>query len=594
MTAAPPSGSTPQPPNSPGQISRWIEQLGSDRFTTRRKARRALADLGLPAFDQLLAARDHPDAEIAATARALTLDPDINWSRPTDSTDVIELLGQYRDENSADRRETIDRLSQLPPAVAASPLLRLARYESDESLARAASIAFLEIADPALPSTDRDRLLQILFGERSVGENRLSHHQWLDRRGEDLAAGTLDTSAWSTLIDQQQRGLVHTDAPATTDLLRVVQTIAIQWPETSDRSAVDFLLAQLELLSPQTQSIADLAAWAIDHRLADFVPAIAEHYPAFFEQSPRLQYLLAEAAGQRGDEALADQTLARLEASHPLLAESDPPIDRATGDRLANARMGVAIELQRRGQFDWAGREYRWIIDSLPIESMVRADAALQLASMNIERQRYAEVVDQLEPLIERLDADDDLSEELLQRSIPSYQFRSLLDYARGEVAAAAGLNDQAAAAYGRALAADPENIDILIAMYRLPGDESWRRSVITTLEQHVAIAEQKIRNAPIARRFGSGKSYLAKLLNHYAWLIANTEGDKFLALQYSKRSLRLEPGRAAQMDTCARCYYAIGNLDEAIAMQRQAVALEPHSPPLRRQLATFEAAAAP
>ena len=91
----------------------------------------------------------------------------------------------------------------------------------------------------------------------------------------------------------------------------------------------------------------------------------------------------------------------------------------------------------------------------------------------------------------------------------------------------------------------------------------------------------------------GGGTALLTQLLNHYAWLVANTEGDQHLALQYSKRSLRLTPGNAAQMDTCARCYYAIGNLDAAIAMQQRAVDLEPHSPPLRRQLALFKSEAA-
>jgi tetratricopeptide (TPR) repeat protein len=73
--------------------------------------------------------------------------------------------------------------------------------------------------------------------------------------------------------------------------------------------------------------------------------------------------------------------------------------------------------------------------------------------------------------------------------------------------------------------------------------------------------------------------------------LISNTEGDYKKALDYSLQSLELTPDVAAQIDTAGRCYYAVGDLENAIRMQRKAVKLEPHSPPLDRQLAMFEKA---
>ena len=585
----------PQPAPPPEQIQAWIEELGSDRFRTRRRARRSLEEVGLPAFDQLLAARDHPDAEIAATARTLTLDPDIDWSRPTDSTDVIELLGNYRDEDIAERRQTIGRLRRLPVEQSASALLRLARYESDESLARTAAISFLESADPSRPGPQRDWLIAVMDRELPPGPSRLAHWRWLDARRDDLRGGGVVPKLWSTMLEDQRADLDHADAPAAAELLQVAQIIATQWPAAAQRSPVDFLLDHLELLSPQTHSIAELAAWAIDHDLAALVLPMGQRYAGLLEQSTGWRYLVAEAARELGDEALVTETLAQIRARHPLLSPTsgDLPIDPAIAGRLARVRFGIGLQLQTRGRFEWAIQEYRWIVDSLPIESRDRADATLQLAMLNIELERFGDVVDQLTPLIARLDDDDQLSEDLLQHAIPSFQLRSLLDFSRGQVADAQGRNDEAADAYVRALAADSQNIDILIAMYRLPGDDDWRRRVMATLQQNIADAEQNIHNAPIARQFGGGKAALAKALNHYAWLVSNTEGDTFLALQYSKRSLRLRPGSAAEMDTCARCYYAIGNLSEAIAMQAEAVRLEPHSPPLLRQLAFFKAQAA-
>src|SRR5690606_21432715 len=91
--------------------------------------------------------------------------------------------------------------------------------------------------------------------------------------------------------------------------------------------------------------------------------------------------------------------------------------------------------------------------------------------------------------------------------------------------------------------------------------------------------------------RFPDVSYQLAEFYNQYAWLISNTEGDKRKALQYSLRSLELVPDEPAQLDTAGRCYFALDDLENALRVQRRAVKLMPHSPPLVRQLAEFEAA---
>ena len=471
----------------PDQIDRWIEQLGADRFTTRRRARRALARVGLPAFEQLILAGGHPDAEIAAAARSLTIDPDIEWFTPTDSTDVIDLLGDYREQQNAERRETIDGLGQLPVQQSAAPLLRLARYESNESLARAASVALLSVSNP---SDERSRQATLAVFDAGMPTDLSTssppHWQWLAARGEDLRAGSVQPHRWSAIIDAAARRADHSDAPATGDSLRVAQIIATQWPDDADHSAVDFVLDHLSLLPPQTDPIAELAGWAIDHGLASIVAPLRQRYPAFFDASSRLQYLVAEAAVDLQQQTKANEVLSRIESDHPLIAarRAGEVMDRATADRRVRHRLGVAFDLQLRGQFAWAIREYRWIAEGLPIESGTRATADYRLASLYIELERFGDVVEQLQPVVERLDADDELSEELRRFTISTSKLRSLLEFSRGQVAAAEDRNDAAAAAYSEALAADPENIDILIAMYHLPGDAAWRQRVDAMLDQ--------------------------------------------------------------------------------------------------------------
>ena len=50
------------------QIARLIEQLGDENFQTRRAAEFALVRIGLPAFEQLRQAINHPNVQIEVAA----------------------------------------------------------------------------------------------------------------------------------------------------------------------------------------------------------------------------------------------------------------------------------------------------------------------------------------------------------------------------------------------------------------------------------------------------------------------------------------------------------------------------------------------
>ena len=114
-------------------------------------------------------------------------------------------------------------------------------------------------------------------------------------------------------------------------------------------------------------------------------------------------------------------------------------------------------------------------------------------------------------------------------------------------------------------------------------------RSLEVTFRNQIEAISQQIQ---LRVRFPDMVERLAEHYNQYAWLISNTEGDQQQALQYSLRSLELSPNEPALLDTAGRCYFAIGDLENALRVQRRAVKLMPHSPPLTRQLAEFEAAA--
>src|SRR5437868_993076 len=61
------------------RIDQLIRELGSPQFPTRRAAAHELRQIGAEAFDQLYAATDSPDPEIAASAGYLLRQVPVRW-----------------------------------------------------------------------------------------------------------------------------------------------------------------------------------------------------------------------------------------------------------------------------------------------------------------------------------------------------------------------------------------------------------------------------------------------------------------------------------------------------------------------------------
>jgi tetratricopeptide (TPR) repeat protein len=133
--------------------------------------------------------------------------------------------------------------------------------------------------------------------------------------------------------------------------------------------------------------------------------------------------------------------------------------------------------------------------------------------------------------------------------------------------------------------------------MYRIDGDDQWKRTVMQRVQtcadyfQSQMIQKEQEMESGGALGMTNAKRELATMNNQYAWLISNTEGDFQQALRCSQRSLELEPELSTFLDTLGRCYFAIGDYENAVAYQKKATKLEPFSMSMKRQLVVFEAA---
>lgn len=584
------------------EITELIEGLASNSYATRIRCRDQLSRIGLAAFDQLREAREHPDSEVAIVARRLTSGLQVQWSSPGDSSAVRELLLEYGSRSIAERQERISQLAALSRAESFSPLLRLTRFEPEPSLARAAA---LEIMRQDAPVSGASRIEEANSIESQLNDPQLIANAWLLQYASELRSNQVSPQQWQALLDRHRGIAMHGDSASTDTTHHLLELIWITAEraiaENSPQSALEIVQNNVDLIPARTRDLIQATNWALDHLLHPVVASLYENHAALYRKSPILLYSAAEAYS-RMDQAETANALAEAALGvNPLPNLMDDSPEEFVHPQVirlnAQAHVKIADELSKRGLFRWAEEEFQLVIDRLPLDHTMSALARSHAAEMHAELQDHEAVIAMLEPLALRIEQDNDFQERLIADQFSSAKVRSNLDFHRGLLMIQQDQLDSAKAKLREAFETNPINIDILITMYRLEGDEEWQQSVRKTLTDQIGFAEAEVneaintprRLAPFLR--GQTNFGIAERLNAYAWLVSNTEGDYEKALKYSKQSLLLTPNEPALMDTCARCYFATGDLEAAVKMQAEACRLMPHSPPLLRQLNEFKAA---
>jgi len=584
-------------PAADSEIARLIENLGNDRYATRARAKEKLQQFGLEAFDDLHNAQYHPDNEIAMAARFLVSSLMVSWSSDTDPPEVREVLTEYGAQDESERNNRIDMLSDLTDRKGLIALARLARFEPSLRLSRLAALAAMRqpMSDVAADrKRDADMVLQTL------GDSDRQAALWLRTYAHDLINGEYSSDRWRQLI-RQQRELVDsaaTEVSGRSSVLELVRVCASRAAQSGIRDeAISLATAHIDLIEPATRNLVEACTWAIDNGLHPFVLELQDRHQRMFAQHPILLYGAAEAELAAGDRARAEMLAQQASQIRPLPANSEhlTKLQPKQIEELAQAHRTIAGNLRERGLFRWAEREYRLVIDSLAVDSLPAAVARRDLANMLAELQRSQDVVDVLTPLAERIGRDEKLRRRMNNVLIARGQIQSNIDYHKALVLIASGETTAAQPLLQRAYRAFPENIDILISMYRLYGGQQWEAQVGQQLHEATRRHRLEAQQAKLRlRQLGpAANPAVAEIYNQYAWLVCNTEGNFQEALDYSLKSLEFdadEESMGARLDTCARCYFALGEIEQAIATQKRALKYLPHSPPLKRQLKEFEA----
>ncbi len=558
-------------------IEQLIADLGSDQYAVRRRAEEQLVRLGPEAFDALKAAEGHADLEIADRVQYIVQRMKVQWVRPEDAPEVRRLLTRFGDLSEAARAERIAQLAKLPDGGGLAALCRVARYDASPLAARRAALAALKLE---LSAEARQAAAAVCLQE--LGGSARAPVTWIQLYLRELSEPQATIAAW-TESNAAEAALLKADK-GDTDFVIVYDLLERHLGRCHDLKLVNettaALLAVVDLTIDEDQpeqlsaGLAWALRWIIKHERWDVLERVEDRYEGEFSKSRKLLYYLAVAAGRAGREG---RSAGLAKKAFELALDDD------------DERVAVAEAVADLGFIDWAEREYRRAIEQFPVIDQRSMEARSDLAMWLHDREDYQGAADLLgefcdavaaDPaarrrLIEEINEENSSGRELLSGVAARRLFYlACVDEQRKDFDGQRTRLEEAAATYEK----DP---DILIAMYRVPGsDEAFERRTRTRIQRVSQSMQGLIDEYPEYPGF----------YNQWAWLVANTEGDQQLAVTYSKKSLELAPEEPSYLDTLGRCYYAVGDLENAVKSQRRAVELSPHYRVMQRQLALFEA----
>ena len=598
------------------QIVNLIEQLGDENFQTRRAAELELVRIGLPAFEQLRQAMNHPNVQIEVAARYLVRSQSVTWWLDTDPLSVRQVLQDYNELKNEDRETAMQKLASEKTDDAMLALCRITRYESAENLSKCAALYLMETLVDGMEAKETEKLTPHI--REAMGDSQRPAAQWVETLVDTIDAGSPNADRWRMVAKLEFMLLEKTPRDTSRSIvMRFHRVIAAQFIKHSKRQlALDIVRPCLDLVENKTMQVRSAAIWAIDAGLPELVSDLSERHRELFAAEPLLGFLKAEGFLAAGDEKQAQASA--QSASESIVRSGIEQNIVSKEDIAAVQRYEIAESLRQRGMYRWAQTEYEKALqpkaqqpegagspstDARTVPSRTEMRVRIALAELLAEGEEYAPAAQTLGEFLARVQ-ENPAEKERLEKSSSGNDAQNDYAFLLGNFnyysGKAAHLNHELSAAnsfYMQAIQHYPENPDILIAMKDTcqPGvnDQYYQKTLaerIAEFHETIASLEREVINSDRIMR--KNKEYqLAGQCNQLAWLLSNTNERPSEALKLSLRSLEVIPDYGIYQDTLARCYFAAGNIDKAIATQELAIKNEPFQRTMLRQLEEFKAA---
>lgn len=626
------------------KLEELISQLSDPSYAKREAARDAIIAQGISALEELHASSFSSDPQIASASRFLLKSSHFSWENDLDPPSVRNLLTLYGQSTTRMKMDIVEQLASLERKQGVVALCRIARFEPIEEVAKLASLKVLSMPT-AVSSTDinpseekeshaRQILLAVQGGTNEAsawlreffGSQKFNRDWWVEKAHAELSKVAEDQKKPSSVLD-----LSHFAFPQWV-VERIVEGAKSE-SATPDNGEVlngtarekglelgAEILALIPGKLPENPARWDrlhslneqFAIWALDNQLGELLLAQYQGLDYLFVASnPMFGYYLAEAVGLTGDRKLADEIAEKTYKRAVVQADGSEMVpsdgqdglghrffrnrQRSLGGISGALENVLAASLKKRGQFDWALRELSQGVQG-PLTSSLTLRALYETASIHHSLEQFGPAVEVLKPLVERFENEPMFAAQLrLESEVVTMIISAYYQYS-GDAAHANGDDQAAMGSYRKALQASKENVDAILGMYRLDlneADQLERRNLqqesVARLSKLVKDLEKFIKDRP-AFNSGGYSLELAIQLNSLAWLIANTEGDYLKALSYAQQACQLAPRSPEFLDTLSHAHFAVGNIQEAVEIQRRAIKMMPHVPEFHRALTKFEA----
>ncbi|MCI0361993.1 MAG: tetratricopeptide repeat protein [Planctomycetaceae bacterium] len=576
-----PAADQPAAAKDQARLAALIKQLGAEDFTTRETAQAELAHLGLEAFDALHAAQNDNDPEISLRARYLVRSMSVRWFHESDSPEVVKILRGYGDLSDGERRNRMEQLAKVAERQGIGPLCRLARFETIDALSKYAALKVMEqpeIADAALRQEIAKSIGAI------VGNSKRPSADWLRVYAQTLIDPAASLPQWDALTRAEQETMNKHPEKTTPDIVRDLYRWQVELlkRQGKEQEVVEVIRRTFTLLNGTPEQVKELVQWLIHAEKYDVVLEVAQKFDTVFAQSPELLYRLAETQLKLGNTDEGQATAERALNLNP--------------ENLEEHRL-VGVKLQDVGLHEWAEREFRQIMKAAPAGSVLDFGARFLLSELLHDQLKEQEAADTLKAVCDLMDKDGSAKDTCMRAQRDPEGVYSRMNYFYACALTEQQKFDEVEARLNQAIAKDPTDADALIALYRLPNQSDERKaktkalidSTTTMFRQMLNKNKADAEQAPTGELQNHYNSRVALMCNQIAWLMGNTYGDFDEAIRLSQRSLELRPDYPGYLDTLGRCYFAAGDLENAVKYQSQAVKLDPNSGQMRRQLALFK-----
>jgi tetratricopeptide (TPR) repeat protein len=591
MTAARATDS-PQPEATAADVDRitkLIGQLGADDFGAREKAQSELAQAGLEAYDALHAAQSHHDPEIALRARYLVRSMSVRWFAENDSPRVVAILKDYGDLQEPERRSRIDRLKALDDRAGVRPLIRLARFESLDALAKYAA---LQVIDLGPPPTQAEKIELNKNINTIVGISKRPSAVWLRLYGKTLSEPTAILADWGRAIAAEHEVLEKNPDRTSREIVRDLYRYEVDLLQSLDRgdAATDVIRRMFDLQDGSADQLQEMVDWLLFRKSWPLALELMQKSANIVDDNPRLLYRLAAIHWNLKDVIQANAIAAKALAIRP---------------ENFNDHLVIAHELEDQPLLAlWAEAEYRQVIANAMLPSRPDSAARFALSELLHDRLKELPAAETLQPICDLVKKDENARMAIEQSGRSAEQVVSRMNFFF-----ACDFHEQQNWAKEKehlkiAVEANPKDADVLIAMYRLPeADEAWKAMTKEKLQAAIAEFRGEVERTKAELDSAEGDDSRRSIqqgyaidCNQYAWLVGNTFGDHQEAVRFSQESVRIcrqlpemKTNLAGFLDTLGRAFHGAGDVANAVKHQAMAVELNPVSGQIRRQLELFQ-----